>query len=82
VASRWSAASRNDETAWPKGLAAYRRTPDFDGRTLPAGLRRAHSTKPGVIYPLIRPEAPHHVTPTGPVRFFVEFYARPQDEAG
>lgn len=97
------------ETAWPKGLAAYRRTPDFDGRTLPAGLRRAHSTKPGVwaklyieagslrftdeatgietelgpgIHPLIRPEAPHHVTPTGPVRFFVEFYARPQDEAG
>jgi tellurite resistance-related uncharacterized protein len=86
---------------WPTDLVAYRRTPDFDEATLPAGLRRAHSTKPGVwaklhveagslrftdettgietelgpgVHAVIRPESPHHVTPIGPVRFFVEFY--------
>lgn len=93
---------------WPAGLAAYRRTPDFDENTMPAALRRAHSTKPGVwaklhvatgrlrftdetsgvetvlgpgVHPLILPEAPHHVTPDGPVRFFVEFHALPRDES-
>ena len=34
--------------ALPPGLKAYRRTPEFDQDTLPAGLRRAHRTKPGV----------------------------------
>lgn len=32
----------------PAGLTAYKRTPVFDQDTLPAGLRRAHRTKPGV----------------------------------
>ncbi|MDQ8732308.1 DUF1971 domain-containing protein [Bradyrhizobium sp. LHD-71] len=32
----------------PSGLKAYKRTPVFDQDTLPAGLRRAHRTKPGV----------------------------------
>ena len=32
----------------PPGLTAYRRTPVFDQDTVPAGLRREHSTKDGV----------------------------------
>lgn len=32
----------------PPGLKPYRRTPVFDQDTLPAALRRAHRTKPGV----------------------------------
>ncbi len=32
----------------PEGLAPYKRTPVFDQTSLPAGLRRAHRTKPGV----------------------------------
>jgi tellurite resistance-related uncharacterized protein len=32
----------------PDGLVAYKRTPVFDQDTLPAGLLRNHSTKPGV----------------------------------
>lgn len=32
----------------PPGLLAYRRTPVFAEDTIPAGLRRAHRTKPGV----------------------------------
>lgn len=32
----------------PPGLRAYRRTGEFSEETLPAGLRKAHSTKPGV----------------------------------
>lgn len=32
----------------PAGLVPYRRTADFTEATLPAGLRRAHSTKDGV----------------------------------
>lgn len=34
--------------ALPPEVAPYRRTPDFTEQTLPAGLRRDHSTKPGV----------------------------------
>jgi len=34
--------------ALPADVAPYRRTPDFTERTLPAGLRRDHSTKAGV----------------------------------
>ncbi len=90
---------------WPAGLAPYKRTPEFNEVSLPAGLRRAHSTKAGVwaalhvlsgrlvfcdeetgrripldagVHRLIRPEAPHHVEPVGAVRFFVEFYGRPE----
>ena len=33
---------------WPDGLAAYRRTPEFDESTVPAGLRSEHATKHGV----------------------------------
>ncbi len=32
----------------PPHLAAYRQTPMFDERTMPAGLRRQHQTKAGV----------------------------------
>ncbi len=32
----------------PPGLAPYRRTPDFNAGSVPAGLLAAHSTKEGV----------------------------------
>lgn len=32
----------------PPGLLAYRRTATFDQDSIPAGLRRNHSTRPGV----------------------------------
>ena len=32
----------------PPDVAPYRSTPIFDQGSIPAGLRRAHSTKPGV----------------------------------
>ena len=32
----------------PEGLVAYKRTPEFTADTVPAGLLRDHSTKPGV----------------------------------
>lgn len=32
----------------PPGLEAYSRSPEFDAATLPAALRRGHSTKAGV----------------------------------
>lgn len=32
----------------PPGVVAYRRTNEFTEQTLPAGLRKDHSTKPGV----------------------------------
>jgi len=35
-------------TPLPPGLTAYRRTPEFDQDTVPAGLLRGHSTKAGV----------------------------------
>lgn len=33
--------------ALPEGLVAQRRTNEFNERTLPSGLQRDHSTKPG-----------------------------------
>lgn len=39
---------RCDRFELPDGLAAYKRTPDFDERSIPAGLRADHATKPGV----------------------------------
>ena len=39
---------RCDRMEWPEGLVAYRRTPQFDERTTPAGLRSEHATKRGV----------------------------------
>jgi tellurite resistance-related uncharacterized protein len=32
----------------PPGLAPYKRTPEFTGDSVPAGLLRSHSTKDGV----------------------------------
>ncbi len=32
----------------PAGFASYQRTPDFDETSIPAGLLKDHSTKPGV----------------------------------
>jgi len=39
---------RCNRMEWPEGFVAYRRTPEFDEQTLPAGLKREHATKPGV----------------------------------
>ena len=39
---------RCDRMEWPEGFVAYRRTPEFDEETLPAGLKREHATKRGV----------------------------------
>ncbi len=39
---------RCDRMEWPEGLVAYRRTPEFDEKTIPAGLRSEHATKRGV----------------------------------
>ena len=32
----------------PEGLAPYKRTATFDAATIPAGLRRSHTTREGV----------------------------------
>lgn len=39
--------ARCDRMEWPDGLAAYRRTPEFDEATLPAGLKAEHATRVG-----------------------------------
>ena len=39
---------RCDRMEWPEGFAVYRRTPEFDHTTIPAGLRSEHATKRGV----------------------------------
>ena len=39
---------RCDRMEWPEGFAAYRRTPEFDEETVPAGLKRNHTTRRGV----------------------------------
>lgn len=39
---------RCDRLEWPEGISVYRRTPEFDEETVPAGLQRNHSTKRGV----------------------------------
>lgn len=38
---------RCDRLELPEGLTVYRKTPDFTEETLPAGLQRDHSIKPG-----------------------------------
>ena len=40
--------ARCDRMEWPEGFATYRRTPEFDQRSVPAGLTREHRTKRGV----------------------------------
>lgn len=95
-----------DRFEMPAGFVAYKKTPVFEADDIPAGLRKEHSTKPGVwgrirvlagrleytVYePLARTEilepgrdgtvvaeVLHHVTPVDAgVRFYVEFYRRP-----
>ena len=39
---------RCDRMEWPEGCVAFRRTPEFDEATLPAGLKSEHATKRGV----------------------------------
>ena len=39
---------RCDRMEWPEGLEPSRRTPVFDERSVPAGLRSDHSTKRGI----------------------------------
>ena len=39
---------RCDRMEWPCGYAAYRRTPEFNEATVPAGLMSEHATKRGV----------------------------------
>ena len=39
---------RCDRMEWPEGCVAFRRTPEFDETTLPAGLKSDHATKRGV----------------------------------
>ncbi len=39
---------RCDRFEWPADLAPYKRTPEFTADTIPAGLRKDHSTKQGV----------------------------------
>lgn len=38
---------RCQQLEWPANLSAYKRTPIFSEETIPAGLRRDHSTRPG-----------------------------------
>lgn len=39
---------RCDALEWPAGLVPIRRTRSFEADTIPAALRRSHTTKPGV----------------------------------
>ena len=39
---------RCDRMEWPEGLEPHRRTPEFDERSIPGGLRSDHTTKRGV----------------------------------
>ena len=39
---------RCDRMEWPEGLEPYRRTPEFDERTIPTAFRSEHATKSGV----------------------------------
>lgn len=39
---------RCDRCELPEGVSPYKRTPEFDETSIPAGLRQHHSTKPGV----------------------------------
>lgn len=101
---------RCDRLELPEGFVSYKRTPEFDEQSIPGGLLKNHSTKPGV-WGLIQvlsgelrycidglggrellldvqtpgvvvPEVLHHVEAVGPVRFFVEFYRRPETLGG
>jgi tellurite resistance-related uncharacterized protein len=89
----------------PGDVVAYRRSPEFDERTLPAALQRQHTTKAGawalinvlegkLLYRIldppfetmlepgkpgvVQPQQLHEVQLVGPVRVYVEFYAKPK----
>ena len=62
----------------PPTVDAYRRTPEFDAASIPAGLRRAHRTKAGtwgrivvlegeLLYRILAPELEEHVLAPGRV---------------
>ncbi len=55
---------RCDRFELPDNYVAYRRTPEFDETTIPAGLRRNHSTRAGVWAKI--------VVPRGALRYRVE----------
>lgn len=61
----------------PEGLTAYKRTPEFDQESVPAGLRREHRTKAGVwglirvlegklLYRILSPSREQVLTPETP----------------
>ena len=61
----------------PPGLVPYKRTPEFNENSLPAGLRRNPSTKPGVwalihvtegrlLYRILEPRSERILTPGYP----------------
>ncbi len=61
----------------PEGLTAYKRTPEFDQESVPAGLRREHRTKAGVwglirvlegklLYRILSPPREQVLTPDTP----------------
>jgi tellurite methyltransferase len=99
---------RCDRFEIPDDFKAYRKTAEFNERTIPPSLRSEHSTKPGVwakiqviegrlnyridalgarfelspgVPGIVIPEARHHVESIGSVRFFVEFYKRPENHS-
>jgi tellurite resistance-related uncharacterized protein len=60
----------------PSGLVAYQQTREFSETTVPAGLRRSHTTKPGVWaricvregslrYRILEPQPKEHVLSPG-----------------
>ena len=89
----------------PSNVEFYRRTPEFTETSVPKGLLRSHSTKPGtwgkivvvegalryrIVEPdieehtlepgdcgIVEPTIRHEVQPQHKVRFFVEFYRKP-----
>lgn len=48
VATEQVECTRCDHFEWPADFRAYKQTPEFTADTVPAGLRRDHSTKSGV----------------------------------
>ena len=95
---------RCDRFELPDSFVSYKQTPVFTEETVPAGLKKDHSTKTGVWAKIIVtegklryrvdalgtdmelsqdkpgivvPEVLHSVEPLGAVRFFVEFYKKP-----
>ncbi len=62
--------------ALPDGVSSYKRTPEFEASTVPAGLLRSHRTKAGVwgvihvlegelVYRILEPSVEEHVLRQG-----------------